>query len=380
MALPKHTIEEVYAAIQEHGSQAKAAKALGINVRTLERRINRAAKEGIQESLSEPTERDDVSTLVDMRTGEKVLQWVKRKGDKSKRDEALQGFVDGLIEDMPAVSRKPVKKHKGKRDDIMPSILIGDAHIGAKAYAVETKHSDVSTSKTVEDIMAAVDYLVDVAEPAVTGMIVDVGDFLHQNGASSTTKKGTPVDTDVPYSVALRYAGNTMKYAIEKMLTKMDNVVVVIAMGNHNTDPAPAIQQIVEAHYRNEPRVNVLQTDGHKHYIEYGKWLLGVAHGENESPASLGTSMARDMAPSWGRTTHRMWITGHLHKMAVTPLPGVQHIVCPALIPPDSWHASKGYAGDGEMILKTFRKEGGVHSTHVFNMPQPQFDPDYTVI
>lgn len=380
MASSKCTAEQALASVRKHGTQAAAAKALGINIRTLERKLKKATGAGIQESLAEPTERDDVSTLVDMRTGEKVLQWVKRKGDKAQQRDALQGFVDGLVADVPKVDRKPVKHRKGKRDDIMPSILIGDAHIGAKAYAVETKHSDVSTSSTVENIRTAVDYLVDVAEPAVTGMLVDVGDFQHACGSSSTTKKGAPVDTDVPYSVALRYAGATMKYAIESMLTKFDNVVVVIAMGNHNTDPAPAVQQIVEAHYHNEPRVTVLQTDGHTHYIEYGKWLIGVAHGENQKPQQLGTSMARDMAPAWGRTTHRVWLTGHLHQKAETPLPGVRHIVCPALIPPDAWHASQGYAGDGEMTLMTFRRQGGIHSTHVYNLPQPLFEPDFTVI
>lgn len=380
MTQPKHTLEVVMEAVERLGSNCAAARELGVNESNVRRRVARAKKEAPQEDLTTPNVHDDVSSLVDMRTGETILQWVKRKGDKKGKEEALQGFMEGLLADIPRAAPKAVKKIKGKRDDIMPSILIGDAHIGAKAYAAETKHSDVSTSSTVQTIMDAVDYLVDIAEPAVTGMLVDVGDLHHANGSSSTTKKGTPVDTDVPYSMALRYSGATIRYSIDKMLTKFDNVVVVIAMGNHNTDAAPAVQQIIEAYFHLEPRVTVLRTDGHKHYIEYGKWLIGVAHGENESPASLGTSMARDMAPAWGRTTHRVWFTGHLHQKAVTPLPGVQHIVCPSLIPPDSWHASKGYAGDGEMTLMTLRRKGGVHSTHVFSVPQPMYEPDFTVI
>ena len=135
-------------------------------------------------------------------------------------------------------------------------------------------------------------------------------------------------------------------------------------------------QVMLEFYYKDEPRVNVLPTHGFFHYIEWGNWLLGVHHGDKQKPEKLATSMARDMPEAWGRTTHRMWCTGHFHKEQVKTLDGVKHKVFAALPPPDSWHASHGFSGDGEMEMLTFKRSGGVHSSFVFNVPQPRVEPD----
>ncbi len=58
---------------------------------------------------------------------------------------------------------------------------------------------------------------------------------------------------------------------------------------------------------------------------------------------------------------------------------GVKHNVFAALTPTDSWHASHGFAGDGEMEMVTFKKSGGIHPTHVFNVPQPQVAPEVRI-
>ena len=104
--------------------------------------------------------------------------------------------------------------------------------------------------------------------------------------------------------------------------------------------------------------------------------MLGITHGNKQKAEALAGSMARDMAQAWGRTTHRMWITGHYHKDAVKTLPGVKHKIVGALPPPDSWSSSHGFAGDGEMEMMTFKREGGIHSSHVYNIPRPIVEPD----
>jgi hypothetical protein len=101
-----------------------------------------------------------------------------------------------------------------------------------------------------------------------------------------------------------------------------------------------------------------------------------MTHGDKQKPESLAGSMARDMPKAWGRTTHRMWAVGHFHKEFVKTLPGVTYRVFAALTPPDSWHASHGYKGDGEMHMLSLRREGGIHSTHIYNIPQPIHEPD----
>ncbi len=300
------------------------------------------------------------------KTDDEPAQWVIRSKEAEEQAEAFKEFMSGLCESIEPADPQPLP-NLHHTSNLLSAIFIGDAHIGMQAYASETKHSDFNVDIACKQLRDGVDYLVDRAEPTETGLLVDVGDFLHPNGSLATTLKGTPLDTDLTYYRMMKEAGKVLRYMIDKMLTKFRKVVVVKAKGNHNTDPAVGLQIAIEFLYSSEPRVQVLENDSFCHYIEYGKWLLGICHGDKQKPESLVANMARDMAGAWGRTTHRMWCTGHYHKETVKTLPGCKHKVFGALPPPDSWHAGQGFMGDGEMEMLTFRKEGGLYSSHVYS-------------
>ena len=307
-----------------------------------------------------------------------VMYWNKTDYKRESLHESFKQFVEGLKGDIDQV--KPTKAAKlAYRSDLMPAIFIGDAHIGMRAHGKETKHLDFDTKIAVNQLRDAVDYLTERAEPSEVGLLVDVGDYTHSNGHNDTTAAGTPLDVDTRHRSTMYQAAMTMRYMINKMLEKCKTVHVVVARGNHNDDVAPAIELMLSFYYEREPRVKILETISYYHYIEYGNWLIGVTHGNNQKAEALAGSMARDMAQAWGRTTHRLWATGHYHKDAVKTLPGVKHKVFAALPPPDSWHAAHGFSGDGEMEMWTFRKTGGVHSTHVYNIPRPIVEPDVRI-
>ncbi|HEY9814585.1 MAG TPA: hypothetical protein V6D20_02075 [Candidatus Obscuribacterales bacterium] len=306
------------------------------------------------------------------------ITWYKYSADQEKREEMLHRYIEGLCKSIPPA--KPTKsRRKNYHSDIMPAIFIGDAHIGMQAFASETRHSDFNVEIACEQLRDAFDYHVERMEPCENALLVDVGDLIHANDSANRTLKGTPLDTDQNQYKVMEAAGAVLSYAIGAMLTRAKRVTVVVAKGNHNTDPAMAIALILKARYHNEPRVDVLPNASFYQYIEYGNWLFGFHHGDKQKPETLGTSMARDMPAAWGRTTHRMWCTGHFHKDQRKTLPGVKHQVFGALPPPDSWHAGQGYLGDGEMEMITFRKAGGIHSSHTYNIPQPRFEPDVTL-
>jgi hypothetical protein len=311
--------------------------------------------------------------------GEIKLQWVQSSPEAEQMQEAVSCYIEGLISEQQA--RKPVKVSENIKHDpeLLTKIYIGDAHIGAYCYAKETKHTDYDSDNAVSMHEKALDYLIDRAEHTETGVIVDVGDYMHANGQSETTFKGTKVDVDTRHSAVMFKAAMLMRYAIEKALLKFKKVIVVIARGNHNDDSAIAIQLAISFYYENEPRVTVPPNHGYYHYMEYGKWLFGTTHGDKQKPASLAANMARDMPEAWGRTTHRLWETGHFHIEQVKTYPGVKVKTFAAITPPDGWHASMGYGGDGEMEMITFRKSGGIHSSLMYDVPQPRTEPDVKI-
>lgn len=299
--------------------------------------------------------------------------WVKPKVENEAK--ALDKYVEGLMANIKPAPK--TKKPKGDLNkDLMSAIFIGDAHVGMYAYAPETKHSDFDSDIASRDIRAAIDDLVERSPNAETGLLVDVGDFMHMSSSHMKTFAGTDVDVDTRFDRVMETAGCIMQYAIMRMLEKFAKVICVISIGNHNRDTAVAVQQITSAYFRNEPRVDVLKTSGFFHYIEWGKWLIGVNHGDKVKPQKLVNVMARDMPGAWGRTTHRMWAVGHVHHQNVLELDGCIVQKFAALPPPDSWHSSMGYSSGQAMQMIVFKKGGGTHSTLIYNLDRQHQEPD----
>ena len=311
--------------------------------------------------------------------GKVKVQWVKTDRDKEVQAQALKDFVEGLCADLKIATPVPVTPHKHHTPDLLSAVFIGDAHIGMYSYGIETKHSDFDSDIATKQLREAIDYLIEKAEPSETGLLVNLGDFIHTNASNNMTAGGTPQDVDTRLSKVMHIAAVTLRYMTDRMLSKFSKVVMVVAKGNHDTDTSIAIQMAMKFYYDKEPRVTVLETNGFYHYIEYGQWLLGIHHGDKQKPEALAGSMARDMSEAWGRTSHRLWCVGHYHKEQVKTLAGVKYKVFAALPPPDAWHASKGYNGDGEMEMITFRKSGGIYSSHTFCIDQPKHQPDITI-
>lgn len=362
---------------------SEIARIVGINDSVARRHVRtvkaRAATKDIPQHNSQiPDGYKIKGTSTLYRDGQPALQWVKTNQDAERQAELIKEFIEGLCQSIEPSDPKPLPDLHHTAE-LLSAIFIGDAHIGLQAYASETKHSDFNVDIACTQLRNAVDYLVDRAVPTETGLLVNVGDLLHPNGSLATTLKGTPLDTDQTYYRMMKAAGKVIAYMIDRMLTKFRKVIVAMVRGNHDSDPAIGLQIALEFLYASEPRVQIMENDGFYHYIEYGNWLLGLCHGDKQKPESLVANMARDMSGAWGRTTHRMWCTGHFHKESVKTLPGCKHKVFGALPPPDSWHASQGYLGDGEMEMLTFRKEGGLYSSHVYNIPQPRNEPDVKI-
>ena len=377
--------ESIKAWVRE-GSAAKAAKALDRHATNISRDAKlvrqRAEKAGWSPTFSAsdlvPTTEQVIGRSVLTKDDEGNTIWLKTKARKEEEQEAFREFIKTLTEEIKPVKKIPAPKGESFAD-LMSWIFIGDAHLGMYAYAPETKHSDFNTDIAAQGLRDAIDNLISRSPPSETFVLCDVGDFMHMNSSLYTTLRGTRLDVDTRYSRVLRIAGRVMKYAVTQALRKFKKVNVVIAKGNHNEDPAVAVQEITAAHFENEPRVTVLDTDGYFHYIEWGNWLIGVNHGDKIKAPKLVNVMARDMAAAWGRTTHRMWATGHFHHEQVLELDGCTVHKFGALPPPDSWHAGAGFGGDGQMQMITFKKGGGRHSTMIYDLPRPIHEPDLVV-
>ena len=299
---------------------------------------------------------------------------------EAARDKALQGFVDGLTKGVKPYKPKSKPKAKKFADDLLPTIVIGDAHFGMRADARETKARDYDTKIASNDMLAAIEYLVDAAPASDQALLVNVGDFIHANGSSGTTFGGTKLDVDTRIEVVLEIAAQTFLYAIDKLLAKHKSCVVVMARGNHDSDTAIALALILKFYYSKEPRVTILDPHGFFHTVQFGKNLLAVHHGDKVKAAKLGAILPKMLPEQWSSTVYRKWLVGHIHHQnAIETDNGVFVEAFGTLAPPDSWHAGAGYGVSSVMNQVVFHRDGGEVLRHVYQIRDSRKVPDLTL-
>ena len=369
---------ETLSAYIKYETSADAAKALGVTERSVRNAVEtvkkNAAKEGWTETFDATRFVDPGQVIIGKSTltkdDEGNTVWIKTKAQQESQRKAFFEFVEGLNSEIKPVKPKKRPSQKKLSEEIMPAIFIGDAHIGMRGNSQETKARSFDSDTARNEICNAIDDLISVAPEADTGLLVNVGDFVHANNSSGTTGKGTQLDIDSPYENFMRTAAETLRYSIDAMLSKFKRVEVVIARGNHDPDAAVALQMILEFYYSRESRVNILPSRGFFHYIKYGNWLIGVHHGDKVKAEKLANIMPRDMPDAWSDTTHRMWAVGHFHHS--------HEIECDnsvvvkkfgTLAPPDAWHASQGYGSSHVMEMIVFKRNGGKMLSYTYEIP-----------
>ena len=312
--------------------------------------------------------------------GEKAWLKTKRTMTEAARDKALQGFVDGLVKGVKPYKPKAKPKTKKFATDLLPTIVIGDAHFGMRADARETKTRDYDTKIASNDMLAAIEYLVELAPASEKCLLVNVGDFIHANGSSGTTFGGTKLDVDTRIEVVLEIAAQTFLYAIDKLLAKHKSCVVVMARGNHDSDTAIALALILKFYYSKEPRVTILDPHGFFHTVQFGKNLLAVHHGDKVKAVKLGAILPKMLPEQWSETVYRKWLVGHIHHQnAIETDNGVFVEAFGTLAPPDSWHAGAGYGSASVMNQVVFHRDGGEVIRHVYQIRDSRKVPDLTL-
>jgi len=310
---------------------------------------------------------------------EKVWLKTRRKLETAEKEEALKAFVDQLNSQVVQAKKTPKPSSKGKSSDLLPTTIIGDAHIGMKASG-DTRGRDFDSKIASAEIIAAIDYLVDAAPAAEHAMLINVGDFTHIDRAIPypQTANGTPMDTDSRIELIMRKAADTMIHGITRMLEKHSNVSVVMARGNHDSETSIAIAMILAYRYEKEPRVTILEPNGFFTYTTFGRNLIAITHGDKAPGRRLADMLPR--LSVWSKTSHRYWILGHFHsKLSEQYDNSVVLERFGTLAPADSWHASKGYCSPSIMNQIVYRRSGGIAIRHEYEIPGTDYEPDHEI-
>lgn len=293
--------------------------------------------------------------------GSTLVQWVSVEADKAAREAALIDAMAKHVESYRGlVAVTPPPAHTSA--DLVNVFPLGDPHLGMHAWAQEAgEHFDLHIA--ARDLVACVDLLVECSPAAETAVIVNLGDFAHANDPTQRTPgHGHKLDVDGRHAKVLETCFAVTRRLIEGALRKSKRVHFFNVPGNHDPDVAVVIAAWLRAVFEREPRVTIEPAYAAIQYFEFGRTLLGFAHGDAAKPHELPALMADDRPDAWGRATERVWHTGHVHHKNEWEFPGCRVYSHRTLAAKDAYHA-KRYRAGRSLDSITYHREFGQVST-----------------
>ena len=365
---------------EKHGSQKKAADALGIDKRrfgqVLAAVTKRAAQHGYSpdHDMTHPVpdgfKAKGVSTLYDLQTGEAKIQWVKSAADEDARKAAAQAAIEGLSRDIPRA--KPITPPSTTTDNLLNLYVITDYHHGMRAWSRETKQDDWDLDISEELLVKAFGSMMALSPDAKVGFICQLGDFLHTDFpalVAATPMSGHALDIDGRAEKVIETAIKVLRQIIDMALAKHEEVFVLMAEGNHDLVGSLWLRTMFDALYENEPRVTVEKSPLPYYEYKHGNTALFFHHGHLRKPPQIPGVFAAQFSDTWGSTKYRYAHMGHFHhKIRIDEKEDMGCTVTQhrTLAAKDSYAARGGYFAERKTECITYHNEHGlVSSVHV---------------
>lgn len=358
--------------IGEGFSQTQTAERYGVTQRVVERSLAtlkmRAEQRGYSPEFGQTQgvpngqEVAGVSTLYDAE-GNIKIQWVKSKQDKQTDSLAgMRDFAETFAEPYTGQA-KPVKKPKKVNDDLMTVYPLGDPHFGMRAWVKETGIENFDTDIAEADMKAALRVLIESAPESHTGVLLNLGDLFHADNLKPLTpESGHLLDTDGRMSHTIDAAARAFRMAIDLMLKKHKEVILVNVRGNHDPYSSLFFNKLMAAFYSKEKRVTVLDNENKLINMTWGKTLLTIHHTDRLNFQRWYEMVTRDYPELWGAASYRYGLGGHTHHDQRKEIGGLIFCIFQTLAAPDAWHAASGYGAGRSASAITYHKEfGEVH-------------------
>lgn len=342
---------EIAEAYNQHGSENRAAKALGVGKSCVNGALlalkKKAARMGYAPECNMTRTVPDgyvvkgVSTYYD-KDGKPSAQWVKSAIDPERMAEIMREMVQSFIDGVPRFDVNDGPKDYSK--DVIPWIQIGDAHLGMLAHASEIgENFDLQIAE--REMCAAIGILIDEMPNCERAVINDLGDFTHAENFSATTEaSGNSLDVDTRFPKMIKVYSRVLRFIVDKTLEKARHVDVIINQGNHSRTNDIWAAELLRVAYGHTGRVHILNNDSVFIAYRMGNTLVMTHHSDKCRPAQLAHVMTNDFRKDYGETEYHYIDVGHVHHgMVMKEHPGIFVESFNHLAALDKWAHDSGY-------------------------------------
>lgn len=359
---------EYLEAVELHGSNRKAAAALGVDPSTVDKSLRALSVKAAKLSASQHQDVNAIpegfaiigtSTLTKTADG---LQWVKTAADKEKQEQLLRDFAAMLAEGVKGLA-PVVQAPPAASEDLLCVVPMGDPHFGMYAWAQDAG-ADFDLSIAEQLTCAAIDRLVASGPAASTAILLNLGDMFHADNQRNQTQSGHQLDVDGRWAKVQKVGLMAMIHCIKRLLEKYNKVIFRINKGNHDGHSSYALALMLSCYFHNEPRVEIDLSPSATWYFQFGKVLIGSTHGDTIKGKDMLSIMAADKPEEWGATKHRHWYVGHVHHHDSKEYHGGTVEYFRTLAARDAWHQGQGYRSGRDMCMIVMHKEHGEIERH----------------
>lgn len=356
------TREEALAAIEEHGSQRRAAEALGVPRSTFRDALTRLSAEP---PVYGGYEAERVSTMVRNEQGRP--EWVKMQKRRGFTPEELEEAFANIR--IPSAEPVPPKHEDyGSR---LSLIGIGDAHVSQLSWHRECGEN-WDTKMSVDMHTSAFNHLMlEGYEGGEECLIAFMGDNLHANNNDAQTprsKHSLDVDSRIG-KVGWEFI-QMADSMIQRALAGYRRVTFLMLAGNHDPEASQLLNMAFRLRYRDEERVTVLHNSAALVKYRFSNNLFGFLHGHTMKPSDAPMVMANDWYEEWGQCRYKYVFAGHYHharrgktRVIRDDLEAVNegtHIeIFPVLTAKDAYAAGSKYRSQRAMTRIDFNPEHG---------------------
>ena len=299
-----------------------------------------------------------VSTFYD-EDGKPVRQWVKSQTDEQRQFEILVERLESAQENLTRF--KPTPPPKSCDENLLSLLTITDFHLGMYAYEAETGDDwDVGIARDV--FLNSINDMIKSAPKAKTGLLCQLGDFLHWDGILSVTpQSGHILDADTRYGKLVEMAMSVMTEAVMLMLRKFEQVIVISAEGNHDISGSIWLRKHIKHMFGDEPRLQVIDNDFPYYAYLHGETMLGFHHGHKVKLAQLHKLFASEprFREMWGKANYTYIHTGHYHHERLVEDGGAIAEMHPTLSGRDAYAARGGWVSRRGAKVITYDKTAG---------------------
>ena len=202
--------------------------------------------------------------------------------------------------------------------------------------------------------------MVKASPPASTGIVCQLGDWLHFDGMTAVTPTNHHVlDADGRFSKIVQVSVRILRRLVDFALAHHEKVVVLMSEGNHDLVSSIWLRTLFKALYENEPRVHVIDSELPYYVYTHGKVMLAFHHGHLSKNDSLPLLFAAQFPTQWGLTTKRYCHTGHRHHVEEKEHNGMTVIQHPTLAARDAYAARGGWLAERQVSAITYHQDHG---------------------